>query len=198
MHPRSLTVAAVFSAALASMCCILPLSLGVVGLSGAALSAFFEPLRPYLLALAATLLGLAYYFAFRAPRQAGASCDVEGARLARHVRFLLGLATAAVVALAFFPSIASFAVGGAGQLASDGSVPSALVVLDVDGMTCEACAPEVRRRLLEVPGVLDAAVSYPRQVAEVRVRDEQGPKVGDLVEAVRAAGYEARERVGSP
>ena len=93
---------AVFSAALASMCCILPVRLGAIGLSGAVLSAFFEPL-----------------------------------------------------------------------------------------LTCESCAPGVRSELLGVPGVIDAAVSYERKVAEIRVRDVQPPGVELLVDAVEKAGYSA-------
>ena len=58
---------AVVSAALASMCCILPLSLGAIGLSTTAVAVFFEPLRPWFLALAALLLGLGFYFALRRP-----------------------------------------------------------------------------------------------------------------------------------
>ena len=53
---------AVLSAALASVCCILPLGLGVLGLSTTAVAAFFEPLRPWFLALAALLLGVGFLF----------------------------------------------------------------------------------------------------------------------------------------
>ena len=56
---------AVVSAALASMCCILPLGLGALGLSTTVVAAFFEPLRPWFLALAGALLGLGLYFALR-------------------------------------------------------------------------------------------------------------------------------------
>jgi copper chaperone CopZ len=198
-----LSAGAILAAALGSMCCIVPLGLGALGLSGVALSAFFEPLRPYLLALAALLLGLAFYSTFSystfstfstgmGPRATGEACSSETVRLARLTRPLLWVSTAAVIGLALFPSIASMALGGGGELSPDGAVRSELVVLQVDGMTCETCAPEVRRHLLEVPGVLDAAVSYEQQLAEVRVRSELGPELSSLIEAVQQSGYTAR------
>ena len=64
-------------------------------------------------------------------------------------------------------------------------------MLQVDGMTCESCAPGVRSELLDVPGVIDAAVSYERKVAEVRVREERPPGVEHLLKAVKKAGYSA-------
>jgi hypothetical protein len=42
-----------------------------------------------------------------------------------------------------------------------------------------------------VPGVLDAAVSYERKKAEVRVRKERPPEASGLLAAVEKAGYSA-------
>lgn len=181
-------VGAVASAALASMCCILPVGLGAVGLSGAVLSAFFEPLRPYFLALSAVLLIVGFYFAFRRPA-AGEACHAESSRLSRASRPTLFVAALATAVLAMFPSVSSLASGGAETLRSD--VESAVIVLQVDGMTCESCARGVRSELLDVPGVLDAAVSYEQKTAEVRVREERPPEVALLIEAVNKAGYSA-------
>ena len=58
---------AVVSAALASMCCILPLSFGALGLSTTVVAAFFETLRPWFPTLATLLLGVGIYFALRRP-----------------------------------------------------------------------------------------------------------------------------------
>lgn len=180
---------AVVSAALASMCCILPLGLGTVGLSGALLSGFFEPLRPYFLGLSALLLVMGFYFAFRKP-VAGAACDAKPSKLSQASRPTLFVAAFATAAFAMFPSIVSLASGGADSLSTE--VASNVVVLEVDGMTCQSCAPGIRTELLRVPGVIDAAVSYERKVAEVRVRQEQAPSGRLLIEAVKKAGYSAQ------
>ena len=177
---------AVVAAALASMCCILPLGLGAIGLSGAVASAFFERLRPYFLAAAGTLLVLGFYFAFRASRT-GDACSSDSSRLSRASRPTLFFATLGTAVLALFPSISGLASGGADTLAPE--VESSVIVLRVEGMTCESCVPGVRAHLLDVPGVIDAAVSYERKLAEVRVREEQSPELGLLVQAVEKAGY---------
>lgn len=192
LRRKSLSAGAVASAALASMCCIAPVGLGALGLSGAALSAFFEPLRPYLLSLAAGLLGLGFYFTLSARSVPGEVCGAEAGRLLRLARPFLWGTTVAVIGLASFPSLATWAERGDSHLSDSGVVPFEVVVLRVEGMTCETCAPEVRRHLLSVPGVLDAAVRYEAQLAEVRVRAEQGPEMSALVEAIRQSGYTAR------
>ncbi len=181
---------AVVSAALASMCCILPLGLGALGLSSTALSAFFAPLRPYFLALAGVLLALGFYSSFRASRTAAAVCATDSGRVSRLSRPTLWIATAAVLSLALFPSLAGTASGGGAELRSE--VASEVVVLRVEGMTCAACAPEIRSELLDVPGVIDAAVSYEQATAEVRIRTEKRPADATLLAAVERAGYSAQ------
>lgn len=179
---------ALVSAALASMCCILPLGLGVAGLSTTAIAAFFEPLRPWFLALTGLLLSIGFYFALRRPIE-GEACGTEWRRLTRLSKLTLWLSTVAVVALALFPTLAGVAGGGGSELAP--ATASEVVELRIDGMTCEACAAAVRDALLEVPGVVDAAVSFEEARARVRLRAERPPTVRALVAAVEEVGYGA-------
>ncbi|MBW2292662.1 MAG: cation transporter [Deltaproteobacteria bacterium] len=180
---------AVISAALASMCCILPLGLGALGISTTLVAAFFEPLRPWFLALAAALVALGFYFALRTPRGEEA-CSTEAGRLAKLSKPALWISTAAVLLLAMFPTLSGLASNSPRALSP--GVASEIVVLRVDGMTCETCAPSIRTALLDVPGVIDAAVDYDKKMAEVRVRAERRPDAAMLLEAVRGAGYDAQ------
>jgi copper chaperone CopZ len=168
------------------MCCILPLGLGALGLSTSVVSAFFEPLRPWLLSLAALLLGIGFYFAFRKPAQ-GEVCNTDSQTLPKLSKPALWVSTAVVVALALFPSISGIAAGGSEELAP--ATVSRVVVLRIESMTCESCVPAVRTALLDVPGVIDAAVSYQKKSAHVRVRAERPPETSALVAAVEKAGY---------
>lgn len=59
----------VLSGALASACCLGPLVLTVLGISGGALAHRFEPLRPYLLVSTYGLLAGAFFLTYR-PRRA--------------------------------------------------------------------------------------------------------------------------------
>jgi copper chaperone CopZ len=170
------------------MCCILPFGLGAVGLSTTVVAAFFEPLRPWFLALAALLLGVGFFFALRRPT-VGAACNTNSRWLSKLSKPALLLSTAAVIGLALFPSISGVAASGSDELSA--TTVSEVIVLKIEGMTCEACAPGVRTALLDVPGVIDAAVSYERKKAEVRVRSERRPEASGLLAAVEKAGYSA-------
>ena len=143
------------------------------------------------------MLAAGFYLSFRAPR-AGEVCAQGSKTVSGASRPVLFVAAAATAALALFPSIVGLASGGSEALLSSSPSPSAsssiassVIVLQVEGMTCEACTSGVRARLLDVPGVIDAAVSYRRKLAEVRVREERAPKTASLVEAVEKAGFSA-------
>ena len=135
---------AVVAAALASMCCILPLGLGAIGLSGAMASASFEPLRPYFLTLSAALLALGFYFSFRAPRS-GEVCSTNASKFSRASRPTLFIATLGTLVLALFPSISGLASGGSERLVP--RIDSNVVMLRIEGMACESCTPGVRAHL---------------------------------------------------
>jgi len=63
-----------------------------------------------------------------------------------------------------------------------------LVDLDISGMTCASCANRIERKLNKIDGVT-ASVNYATERAHVEV--PAGLSAGDLVEVVRAAGYDA-------
>jgi mercuric ion transport protein len=86
----------------ASLCCILPVAVALLGVGSAALGAFFEPFRPYLIAATALLLGAAFYQAYRPEPQCapGESCAVPASRL-RTRRLLWVVAFVALAFLAF-------------------------------------------------------------------------------------------------
>ncbi|MCR5860506.1 heavy metal translocating P-type ATPase [Mesorhizobium sp. J428] len=78
------------------------------------------------------------------------------------------------------------AIAGAGY-----AVPEDTVELSVDGMTCASCVGRIEKALGAVPGVTDASVNLATEHASVRYL-RGVVDTGDLVAAVRAAGYEAR------
>ena len=114
MHPEvptgsgrpaaTLAAGSILAAALASFCCVLPIVFALSGVAVVGAAALFAAWRPYLLVLTLALLGLAFYFAYRASGKAcepGTICAVPGSR--RRIRRALWLAAAVVLALAAFP-----------------------------------------------------------------------------------------------
>src|SRR5229473_8018113 len=92
------TVAAVTSAA-ASICCIGPLAIALLGVNGAILAAAFKPYRVYLLGGSFVLLVGAFWRAYRrTPGRDGAACPVPAGRWTKIVLWVaLGLWIGAVV-----------------------------------------------------------------------------------------------------
>ena len=64
------------------------------------------------------------------------------------------------------------------------------VVLNINGMTCTACAQTVESALRRVPGVASATLSLSDDTAAVAY-DPAAVKVRDMMAAVEAAGYGA-------
>ena len=91
-------VTALTSAA-ASICCIGPLAIALLGVNGAILAAAFKPYRVYLLSGSLILLAGASWSAYRpAPVRNGAACPVPSGRWTRLVLWVaLGLWIGAVV-----------------------------------------------------------------------------------------------------
>ena len=182
------------SAILASACCLGPLLLASVGVSALGVSALFAPLRPLFLLLAAAALGAAFHR--RRARQsscaAGRSCGPNtadaGGPPARP-----WLAGFVVVIVALFP------VYGDAWLRAARPAPAAapdarggVVRVEIEGMTCAACATGLEQALAAVPGVRAAAVDWQSGIATVHTAAAAPPVAQVLLAAIERAGYRAR------
>ncbi|MGH8512674.1 MAG: cation transporter [Gammaproteobacteria bacterium] len=65
------------------------------------------------------------------------------------------------------------------------------VILNVDNMTCPACAPIVKKSLLRIEGVVISDVSAETNTATVTF-DDAKTGVAALIKATTDAGYPAR------
>ncbi len=192
MNEKSFAIGSTIAAFVASLCCLGPLVLGGVGL-GAALVSTFAPLRPYFLAISVVLLALGFYFVYRKPKAApgceGETCAPQG-RTRRLAKPLLGLATVAVAALAFFPSYGSKLVGTSRSAAPSAGATIETAQLKITGMDCEVCAGVIQRKLLESRGVVRAEVRYPAGSATVEF-DPSQMNTEKLIAVVNNTGYKA-------
>ena len=67
--------------------------------------------------------------------------------------------------------------------------------LDIDGMTCAACAARIERILSKNENVLDASVSFPLKSAIVDISDENN-NLEEIIKSVNKIGYKAKEASG--
>ena len=105
LDTKLLNAGAVCSAIAASICCLGPLLLAVLGLGGGALLLKFEPYRPYFLVATAGLLGGAFYFTYRQPPpqecDPGSLCARPAGRKGQKIA--LWVVTLLIVLIAAFP-----------------------------------------------------------------------------------------------
>lgn len=107
---RLLHAGAIVSALAASICCIGPLVLALMGLGGGALLLRFEPYRPFFLVATGLLLGGAFYLTYRRPRaedcEPGSACAHPASR--KKQKLVLWIVTIIVVLAAAFPYFSRF------------------------------------------------------------------------------------------
>ncbi len=110
MRTQGATLAgSALSGLLASACCIGPLVLSLLGVSGAAFAQRFEPLRPCLLVLTFGLLAAAFYSTYRPGKAAcapGEACEMP--RASRAGKVMLWVGTLFVVLATLFPIYSQF------------------------------------------------------------------------------------------
>src|ERR1700754_2814814 len=83
------------------------------------------------------------------------------------------------------------------QRPTDAATPSARTAeLDIQGMTCAACALRVEKALAKVPGVGRASVNLTTERATVHA--ETPVALDSLLAAVRKAGYDAIPSAAEP
>lgn len=100
---------AVGAALTASVCCVGPLVLALLGLGGAGLLVKMEPYRPAMIAVTAAFLAVGFWLTYRKPTPAvGPECDCEKPAVNRAGRIGLWLVTALVAALLAFPYLTPY------------------------------------------------------------------------------------------
>ena len=65
--------------------------------------------------------------------------------------------------------------------------------LDIEGMTCAACAARIERIISKQEDVLDVSVSFPLKSAIVDIKNDDEFDVDNLIKKVNTIGYKAKE-----
>jgi len=183
------TMLAAFSA---SLCCILPVAVAVLGAGSAAFAARLEPLRPWFLGFTALLLGFAFYRAYRPEACApGGSCTVPVSR--RRNRIVLWTVAVIAAALTAFPYYASSLPQA---LAAEESAASVTALFHVEGMTCSGCEAGVRLKIEKLHGVERVEASYEKRQARVTY-NPRTVTPERIIKELKELGYSGRT-IASP
>lgn len=180
---------AVISAIAASICCVGPLVLLALGVSGAWIGNLttLEPYRPIFLTITLVFLGFAFYSIYRKPKTE--SCAVEkpcaSPGTKRMYKAILWIITILIFWLLIFPYLVPYVFAGS---QTDEKTPTEQVVLVVRNMTCATCTVVVRKSLTKLEGVKDVKVTLNPPEAVVVLYPEK-IKIEDLIKATSNAGF---------
>ena len=130
----------------------------------------------------------------------GMTCAACSARLEKNLNKMPGVKAAVNLAsektrIEFDPALASPAELVKTIQKTGFSVPDQEVVLELEGMTCAACAARIEKVLNRIDGV-SATVNFATEKARIRVAPGAAT-LETLVAAVTKAGYGAHESVGT-
>jgi len=182
---------AVAAAIAASVCCVGPLLLMLLGISGAWIGNLtaFEPYRPIFIAAAAGFLGFAFYKAYSAPKaeacEPGSPCANPSSR--RFNRVILWIVTILTFGLLLFPYAVPYVFAETSEVQSE----TKQVTLDVRNMTCPSCLIPVKMSLKKLDGVKDVKVTMNPPQAVVTY-DPTKATTADLTKATTNAGYPSK------
>lgn len=181
----------VLSALFASVCCVTPLILVLLGLGSLGIGAALGRFHWWFLGAALVFLTVAWRRYFQERRR----CTTEQCEMASGTPIRWTLLVASIVVAAFAGlNVYTFASQHRQTAsASAGSATATEVIIPVEGMTCLTCELTVESSLKKLPGVQSADARVAEQAAYVQYNTAQ-IGLDDIVEAINKTGY----RAGSP
>jgi mercuric ion transport protein len=194
MEKTQLTaVGSVLAAIVASLCCIGPVVVALIGVGSIGAFAAFESLRPYLIGVTALLLGFAFYLTYRKREVQceDGTCKMESAGKWNTLSVWLATVIAAVaLAFPYFGGSLLATASTVPQQSSTQNTEYATAILKVDGMDCKACAAGLQATLGRIEGVRKANVQYEQGKAIIEYNPAKvQPKT--FIEQIDEAGFTA-------
>lgn len=190
MKEKFLAGGSILTAVLASSCCIGPLILAAVGMSGLSFIGSIAPYRPVFIGITFALIGASYYFTYGRKKPC---CPGESAKRRRWAQEVpLWAITAIAVGLVAFTYTREY-LGSNKVESSLLKSDYKLVTLKVEGMTCSSCAKSIKSTISKVKGV--KALRVDLESGEVTIGFERSIEavapISELLTILEKQGYKA-------
>lgn len=185
-----------FTALVASLCCITPALALLAGVSGVA-SAFswLEPFRPYFTGLTFLLLGFAWYQKLKPEKTTDCNCRADDPKKFIHSKKFLGGVTVFVIVILAFPYYADVFYPQTEIPGNTVGKPHIRTVeFTIKGMTCAACEKHIYHELSKVHGITASQVSYEKGNAVVEF-DAAKTTILEIEKAIAATGYAVTDKM---
>ncbi|MBI3319993.1 MAG: heavy-metal-associated domain-containing protein [Candidatus Omnitrophica bacterium] len=178
-----------FAALMASVCCVTPLVLVLLGLGGLGIGAVLGRFHWWFLFAAIVLLTADWRAYFRERGR----CRATGCTMSHQKATQTVLGTASIIVAAFVGlNLYTYAGQQTAPLHQPANSKLASIVLPVEGMTCLTCELTIESSLKKLPGVEDVDARVATQSVWVRYNPARATKV-DLINTISGAGYKVKE-----
>ncbi len=180
----------ILSAVTASICCIGPLLVILLGLGSLGLTAFFSQYHWLFIGVGIALLAVAWGYFYREKKRCDSQqCEFRNKNITRNTLIAASLVVVLFAGLNFYTYAgASSSTGQAAQLKADSKFVQ--TTLPVEGMTCFTCEIAVEQAVKKVSGVVttDASAKNKSLTVQYDPAKTNPQQIGD---AVNETGYRA-------
>jgi len=181
----------ILSALFASVCCLGPVLLILLGLGGLGVGALIGRYHWWFIGAAIGLLTYAWRSYFKEKRRCTtAHCEMASGQTTKWTLLLASAVVATFVGLNVYTYASQ---GRTNAIPHSSSVASlATVKIPVEGMTCFTCELTVESSLKRLPGVQEADAKVTEEAAYVRY-DSSRVSLDELIAAINKTGYKAKQ-----
>lgn len=177
----------ILSALFASVCCLGPLILALIGLSSLGLGRIVGKYHWWFLGAGILLIIIAWTNYFKEKR----ACDLKACQMEnkRITQIILTFATLIVV---FFVSLNLYTyLGKATDINEITTIANTkTTIISVEGMTCLSCEIRITSALKKINGVINASASAKEKTVTVKY-DPNKTNINQLIAAINKTGYKA-------
>ncbi|HWP82183.1 MAG TPA: mercuric transporter MerT family protein [Bacteroidota bacterium] len=185
---------AVVTAIIASLCCIGPIAVAMIGVGSITAFSMFWDFRPYLIGLTIVLLGIAFSLTYRKREVVceDGTCKFESASTwSKGAVWLAALIALLAIAFPYVgPTNTAVAQSMLAQQPQE-MTRSAVAVLEIEGMDCKGCVKGLEATLGRADGVRKAAVEFEKRRAVVEF-DSTKISLQRLIAVVDETGFKAK------
>lgn len=197
-------VGAFITALMASACCWLPLLLVSFGISGTALSSFFESWRSVLLPITFMLLGAAFYFSYLKPKSFKAKEDcctspivgkaddcnlaqnTNKFRLKKMNRIMLWTITVIILIISFFPNFVGLLISNQNSLSGRKDLDT--IAIELNGVNNIDDVKKLKEALSKLNNYVDFEIDINKDKLLVGFKKGSNVSITDLLTSIKNAG----------
>ncbi len=196
MTSNRMAFTGLFSAFVASLCCITPVLALLSGTTGIASTfSWIEPYRPILMGVTVLILGFAWYQKLKPrPQDIDCACEDDRPKFIQSKTFLFLITIFAGIMLAFpYYSHMYYSNSNVEKqvvFVSESNVSE--LTYSIEGMTCAGCEAHIENEVNKLEGILEVDANYGTSLTVVKF-DNSKVSANDIASAIKKTGYKIIE-----